>query len=305
LHAPAPPQEAPRTPYEKPTIHQDHHREAEDAAQDHSSSSHRRQHHRHESHASESRRERSSRRHQRGESRKKTVPISQWILGGCMLAAGVIGFFVLSGDFGGTAGDAPPTDGWRQRVEDQSSSPDFQAPQIADTPQVTVHREPLAAPQAGGAWTNPAEGAIAPAPAPQPTPAGPPWINGAVMPGSSEIVNRPETTGAASSAANPNGATAAAAGPNPEGPVAAPQPQGPNPSAGVNAPAAPGGPQAQASYPSTGYSEGPIPALGPAARVGMREAAPTSGYPTTGAPQSPFPSNVTPPAMSPRYERIR
>jgi hypothetical protein len=313
LHAPAPPQETPRTHQEKPAVHHEREPEPAETAQDHSSSSRRRQHHRHESHAGESRRERGSRRHPRSETRKKSVPLSQWLLGGCMLAAGVVGFFVLSGDFGSADHDAPPTDGWSQRSEDQSSSsPQFEAPQLAETPAVTVHREPIAAPQAGGAWPNPAEGAIAPAPAAQPAPAGPPWLNGAAMPAADVTVNRTDAASPAPAAAAPTGATATAAGPRIDVPPAAPQSPELNPpgntyptSTGATAPAAPGVPQAQASYPRTGFSEGPVPSLGPAARVGMREASPPSGYPTTGAPQSPFPNNVTPPAMSPRYERIR
>jgi hypothetical protein len=309
LHAPAPSAETLRTHQEKPAVHHPREPEPEETAPGHSSSSHRRQHHRHESHAGESRRERSSRRHQRGETRKKSVPLSQWLLGGCMLAAGVVGFFVLSGDFGG--GDAPPVDGWSQRGDDQASpSPQFDAPQPVDAPAVTVHREPVAASQAGGAWPNPAEGAIAPAPSAQPTPAGPPWMNGAAMPAADGSIYRAEASSSSPAAPASHGTTAAGqtadvpstAPPSPE--LTPPGNTYPT-TTGATAPAAPGVPQAQASYPSTGFGEGPVPSLAPAARVGMREAGSTSGYPTTGAPQSPFPNNVTPPAMSPRYERIR
>jgi hypothetical protein len=101
-----------------------------------------------------SRRERKSRPSR--ESVKKATP-SQWILGGCMLTAGVLGFFALSGDFGGS--DAPPTDGWRHRAESNSpASFETEGPPAGSS--ITVRREPTSTPQDPRDWSNPAEGEI-------------------------------------------------------------------------------------------------------------------------------------------------
>lgn len=292
-------------------------------------------------------RERGAQRHERRETQKRQpATLSQWILGGCMLAAGVTGFFVLSGDWGGSAPDAPPTDGWSRRADEKPvDAPGFNQPQFADAPPITVHRESTTMPQSERHWSNPAEGEIAPAVAQQQTPTPPNWMGGDSLapnlPGASSAA---PTIPSATYPTTPHGGAVTAGHTNiqpttnihlaPPGNAApplsgpprasatstAPMPNYPNTGAAEFNALSPTAPVAQTGYPSTGYaSEAPSggdAGYAPAARVGMREMGtapayppvntPSSGYPTTGGVSlGSSPNDTTPPAMSPRYERIR
>jgi hypothetical protein len=274
----------------------------------------------HDDHAHPSRRERHGRRSPRPESAKKGAAPSQWLLGGGMLMVGVVGFFALSGDFGGSD-SKPPVDGWSQRSQEKAASAEeFSEPRFAETPSVTVPRESTSVPQAERNWSNPAEGEIAHAPPRTTTPAPTNWMSGApsapeltshasetnpanvsaVPPSSQEVTAaRPESASLTSGVSLTAPANAAANYPTTNAyPV--------TPATGLNVPTpAPPPP----SYPTTGLGNGPSPngdSFVPSIRTGMRDSGP-SMYPTTSSGVAPnaYPSTNTPPAMSPRYERIR
>jgi hypothetical protein len=203
-----------------------------------------------------------------------------------MLAVGVLGFFVLSGDYGDD-GDPKPPDGWSAEVN-SDTPPIVEIPQSIDAESgaITVHREPVTAPQADGGSSNPAAGAISQGPSLPLGPAGPNWMSGAAANDAPAGVQlTPPQNPAATSAAENGYPTTSSAPALPSSPVGAAVPS---------------------TYPSTGYEFSPVPYVpAPAARVGMQDAAPASGYPATGASQGPYPNTASPPAMSPRYERIR
>ncbi len=295
-------------------------------------------------------RERSSSRHERRESKERQpAALSQWILGGCMLAAGIAGFLVLSGDWGG-ATDAPPADGWSRRADEKpADSPSFSQPQFAESPPITVHRESTASSQPERHWSNPAEGEITPALAQQQTPTPPNWMGSdSLASHSADATPTPATTPEASYPRTDQGAGSTAVnGPasmNPAPttsnvPLAPPANSAPSLSAPqVSTPTMPATPNypdtgaaalgsltpaasaASGGYPSTGYTATPVPGgvtdYGPAARMGMHDTGVPSGYPTTSTSSPSFPTSggatfgsspndTPPPAMSPRYERIR
>jgi hypothetical protein len=147
----------------------------------------------------------------------------------------------------------------------------------------------------------------------------PNWMSGNAMPSAPPEGEQPKEAGSPQTAAADRHAAQPAAHQTQESVNLAP-PLNPTPAApafnypstgaaGLNSPTPAAPPTAQTPYPTTGYGAGPgsygAPSSGPAARTGMRDPGPPPAYPTTGALQGPFPSDVTPPAMSPRYERIR
>jgi hypothetical protein len=234
-----------------------------------------------------------------------------------MLAAGILGFFALSGDFGGSNVDEPAPDGWRQRAETNGGPDvDLGQPQFAPQPSITVNREPIAAPPQAPSLSDPAEGEVVQT-NPSPPSQGTPDFMGA--PGATASSNSPGQAPAAihdsahqASMTRPTSLEAAerqsASSQNGPGESAPPSSYPSTGAAGLSPMTQPlaGNPGA---YPVTrteaqpGPSVAGIAAPSPPPAFPSSSAYPSTGYPTTGA-AAPF-TNPTPSAMNPRYERIR